>query len=371
MDFQIGDKVRFLDDTGGGKIARIEDKVIYVSLEEGFEIPYLENELINTEEKKPDRKIFVREKIKPPEKKIEIKKEEIKNLQEIKESSFYHSFEEKEIKKKSNNNEINIFFAFLPKEEDSSNFDNLDVYLINDSNYNLLYNYAIEYSENHVSRSAGILESNTKFFIETYKRSDLNELSTFIFQIIAYKNGIYNLQDTITKKLKIKPIKFYKEKNFVENDFFYSEAIIFKIESDKVEKRFEKLDGKEIKKIVKEKENNLIGNDIKKEIPEEKEIKNILPLKEIDLHIKKLIPDDSGLSSFAILTIQLNRFRSELGSAIINNLNKIIFIHGVGNGVLKEEIRKILDKDYKHFKHQDASFKEYGYGATLVILNES
>ncbi|OQX97603.1 MAG: hypothetical protein B6I24_08175 [Bacteroidetes bacterium 4572_128] len=118
MDFQIGDKVRFLDDTGGGKIARIEDKVIYVSLEEGFEIPYLENELINTEEKKPDRKIFVREKIKPPEKKIEI------------------------IKKKSNNNEINIFFAFIPKEEDIANFDNLDVYLINDSNYNLLYNYA-------------------------------------------------------------------------------------------------------------------------------------------------------------------------------------------------------------------------------------
>ena len=51
-----------------------------------------------------------------------------------------------------------------------------------------------------------------------------------------------------------------------------------------------------------------------------------------------------------------------------NKHKKIVFIHGVGNGVLKNEIRKALEKKYKWHTFQDASFKEYGYGATMVIV---
>lgn len=54
--------------------------------------------------------------------------------------------------------------------------------------------------------------------------------------------------------------------------------------------------------------------------------------------------------------------------AIRSNQNKIVFIHGVGNGRLKHELRKKLERKYSNFKYQDASFKEYGYGATMVYL---
>ncbi len=70
-----------------------------------------------------------------------------------------------------------------------------------------------------------------------------------------------------------------------------------------------------------------------------------------------------------MLTIQLNHFRKNLEEAILDkNIKKVIFIHGVGNGTLKLELRRILAKEYSHYDYQDASFKEYGYGATMVIL---
>ncbi|MFP4019887.1 MAG: Smr/MutS family protein [Bacteroidales bacterium] len=48
----------------------------------------------------------------------------------------------------------------------------------------------------------------------------------------------------------------------------------------------------------------------------------------------------------------------------------MVFIHGVGNGRLRYELRKSLDKDYPDLDYQDASFQEYGYGATLVFLRK-
>jgi dsDNA-specific endonuclease/ATPase MutS2 len=57
-----------------------------------------------------------------------------------------------------------------------------------------------------------------------------------------------------------------------------------------------------------------------------------------------------------------------LEGAIKSKVKRIVFIHGVGNGKLKFELRKLLDTTYAKLRYQDASFKEYGYGATLVML---
>ncbi len=88
----------------------------------------------------------------------------------------------------------------------------------------------------------------------------------------------------------------------------------------------------------------------------------------MDLHIETLIDDHQGISNGEILEIQMGRFQTALKTAIIHKTKRIVFIHGVGNGKLKHEIRRTLDRKHPDLKYQDASFREYGYGATMVII---
>jgi dsDNA-specific endonuclease/ATPase MutS2 len=88
---------------------------------------------------------------------------------------------------------------------------------------------------------------------------------------------------------------------------------------------------------------------------------------EIDLHIHQLIDSSLGLTNGEMLQIQLNKFRKELEKAIRDRFHKIIFIHGVGEGVLCDEIRRELTH-YDAVSFSDASFLEYGNGATEVII---
>ncbi len=87
--------------------------------------------------------------------------------------------------------------------------------------------------------------------------------------------------------------------------------------------------------------------------------------REVDLHLR------SGYSHPDAIERQLARFRGELESAVRRGDREIIFIHGVGSGRLREEIRKILYHDYPSFICQDAPFSRYGFGgATLVIIKK-
>ena len=88
----------------------------------------------------------------------------------------------------------------------------------------------------------------------------------------------------------------------------------------------------------------------------------------IDLHIEELIDSHKGLSNSQILNIQLTNFKRELNVAIRRKASKLIVIHGVGEGVLKAEIRKELYDHFPEYDYHDASYKEYGYGATEVVL---
>jgi hypothetical protein len=88
---------------------------------------------------------------------------------------------------------------------------------------------------------------------------------------------------------------------------------------------------------------------------------------EVDLHIEKLVDSYSHLTNGQIVVIQLNVFERKLAAAIRNKADKIVFIHGVGNGVLKAEIRKILNS-YENLVFYDASYTRYGFGATEVII---
>ena len=91
---------------------------------------------------------------------------------------------------------------------------------------------------------------------------------------------------------------------------------------------------------------------------------------EIDLHIEKLVPHFRGMSNFDILNIQMDTVKHKLEFDIKNRLPKLVFIHGVGEGVLKSEIEFFLGR-YDQVIFQEANFQKYGFGATEVYIKQN
>ena len=91
----------------------------------------------------------------------------------------------------------------------------------------------------------------------------------------------------------------------------------------------------------------------------------------IDLHIHELIDDQSGLQDRTKLDIQLNHFERMMRIAGEQRVKRVIFIHGVGQGVLRHQIRSRLDSYSPDCTVRDGNPREYGAGATEVILGQS
>ncbi len=350
MNFNIGDNVRFLNDVGGGVITKIIDKNhVMVENETGFDVPVSVREII---------KIDTPEISKPsPSSNEEDNNQTTEETPINLDNLFYPDVVEVE----ENKDNINLYFAFVPQERPGNS--NLDLYLINDSNYNVLYNIINKDAlGNTFSSGVGVLEANTKIQTDTFVLQAVNEMPEYIFHCSFYKKGNFNIKQPLVKSVKINPIRFYKEKAYLENDFFNEHSIIIPLDNEKVNYEQTNLNAKDIEKIIKEKEAKEHKPKAKSRKEQEQKIV------ETDLHINELLDDCRGLSNGEILEIQLNKFHEVLKQALKDGTKKLVFIHGVGNGTLKTEVRKALDKKKDKLSYHDASFKEYGYGATMVKI---
>ncbi len=91
------------------------------------------------------------------------------------------------------------------------------------------------------------------------------------------------------------------------------------------------------------------------------------PAMEVDLHIHNLLPTTKGMQKHDILTYQLDTVKRQLAFAMSKNIQRVVFIHGVGEGVLKLEL-EYLFKQYDNLKYYDANYQKYGLGATEVYI---
>ena len=91
---------------------------------------------------------------------------------------------------------------------------------------------------------------------------------------------------------------------------------------------------------------------------------------EVDLHIEKLVPSKRGMSNYDILTLQMETAKRQLDFAIKNRMPKVVFIHGVGEGVLKAELDFMLGRN-DGISFQDANYQKYGLGATEVYIKQN
>lgn len=94
------------------------------------------------------------------------------------------------------------------------------------------------------------------------------------------------------------------------------------------------------------------------------------PKMEVDLHIHQLTKSTRGMTNFEMLNLQLDTAKRQLEFAMRKRIQKVVFIHGVGEGVLKEEL-KYLFKRYENVEFYDADYQKYGLGATEVYIYQN
>lgn len=223
---QIGDKVRYLDAVGGGTVTGFKGKDVVMVLEDdGFETPVLIRQcvLVQQQESKPQReKPRQSTVVKTPE--TDSSKTTQKTVEKEESPS---SLIGKRPPLNLSEEGIKLYLAFLPEEDRPFNDARMESYLINDSNYDLLFNLAVANGKAWTTLRSGLLEPNTKEYLETFSRDELPDREHLFIQVLAYKKGaFYPEQKPLSCELRLEQVKFYKIHCFKENDYFDDDALL-------------------------------------------------------------------------------------------------------------------------------------------------
>ncbi|MDR2145975.1 MAG: DUF2027 domain-containing protein [Tannerella sp.] len=350
MKINIGDKVRFLNSTGGGTVTAFHGKnQVLVEDENGFDVPVLTAECIVVGE--ADRRMENKEP--EPYKPVAVQKE---TKQPEKEKFIFVETPQGE--------RLNVSLAFLPTDPKSFMQSAFETYFVNESNYWLFINYMNGSNNSWTSRFNGWIEPDTKIFIEEFEKSELIDYERICIQIIALKKDKpFSLKNPASIELRLDTVKFYKLHCFTKNDFFDEDALIFPLITNDTPEKQMLVTASEIQEAMYEKK------DFKPEAKQMQKPEKKPDTLEIDLHINQLLDTASGMGNTEILDYQLSKFQEVMKAQKGKKGQKVVFIHGKGEGVLRTAIEKELKTTYKSCcRFQDASFREYGFGATMVIF---
>lgn len=344
---KVGDRVRFLNAVGGGVVSKIINKeLVAVTDDDGFDVPTLLSECVVIES--------VEAKLGAEEKKNEKSSTLSGSVEEMIDDDDYKPQETPE------GEQLTLYLAFVPQNIKAISSSGFDLYFVNDSNYYIAYNVAEERGAAFYSRFAGFIQPNTKILLDELTKDSLNDFEKIKVQFFALKQErSYSPKPMFDLSLRINPVKFYKLHSFKENDYFDELAFLVPlVEKDMLPSK--ELTNEDLQSMIRQKESVS---------PAKVSVKNRqLDTIEVDLHIEQLLDNLSGLSNGDMLQYQLDKFEEVMKENIKKKGQKIVFIHGKGNGVLRNEILKKLKQKYASCYVQDASFLEYGYGATLVKI---
>ena len=352
MILRIGDKVRFINEVGGGRITSIISKdMVNVETDDGFEVPTLVNNLIEVNSPDVYERVRTRNTVVPPKPETPPEKKAAKRQEPW--------FSDKN--QIATKEELQVFFAFIPEVPSNPPTGNISMFLVNNCNDTLLFRFAQKVGLNYETIAAGTLSPNSKIYLGLIKPGMLADLPVYFFQLLHFRKRTKQQESFIQKEIVISAVKFYKQNTFVATKLFKEPALLIQLNEKMLKAEIDKLTERELKLEIAKKE------------PKRKEQTISLPnteIIEVDLHIHELLDNYSNLTNNEMVTVQMNKFHEEMSKAIKSGVKKIVFIHGVGNGTLKNELRRELQRKYSKYNFQDASFREYGYGATMVILRK-
>ena len=230
---KIGDKVRFLSEIGGGRVAGFQGKnIVLVEDEDGFQMPMLINEVVVVGDEDYDTKHVIEAKANSVKAALNAEREEVETEPADKPITFKAKPEERK-----GGDKLSAYLAFVPMDVKELSQTRFETYLVNDSNYYMRYVYMIAEGAAWTVRGEGEIEPNTKEFIEEFGRENLNALEHSCIQLIAYKlDKHFLLKPTVNAQVRIDPVKFYKLHAFRENMFFEQPALIYTIIENDVQK---------------------------------------------------------------------------------------------------------------------------------------
>lgn len=359
--------MRFLSECGGGVVTGFQGKdIVLVEDADGFDIPMPARECVVIETDDYNIPTPAAKAAKAEEKR-RAEEQPVRNGG-TPQADVLHRVEKPQISvyrqpEVKGGDALNVLLAFVPVDIKAVSTTPFETYLVNDSNYYFYYTYMGAEGKAWTVRSHGILEPNTKLFLEEFEKAELNDRERVAVQLMAFKdNRSFALKQPVSVELRIDTVKFYKLHTFQSNDFFPTPALLYDlIKNDEATKQVY-VSAEELQQALNQKKQvDKPQTIVKRGAP-----KN--GIVEVDLHIGELLDDTRGMSNSEMLNYQLDKFREVMNQYRNKREQRIVFIHGKGDGVLRKAILDELKRKYPACRHQDASFQEYGFGATMVTI---
>ena len=402
---KIGDKVRFLSEVGGGVVTGFQGKnIALVEGEDGFAIPMPVNECVVIEtdsynmptqaDRAAKQRAAAEQQVAASARTASPRvssvsgssrgasapsaQQEAASYSELAASTRLSVYRHPEVR---GGDVFNVCLAYVPQDIKAVSTTPFEAYLVNDSNFCLYYTYLSAEGKAWTVRSMGAVEPNTKLLLEEFEKAELNERERVAVQLIAFKDkSAFQLKPAISVELRLDVVKFYKLHTFMENDFFSTPALIYDLVKNDAPVQQVYVDAESLQQALLQKgkadqtqvgagrkPSAEAGSQGKRGGRQQSRSRN--GILEIDLHASELLDDTRGLSNSEILNYQLDRFREVMNQYRQKREQRIVFIHGKGDGVLRKALLDELRRKYPTCKAQDASFQEYGFGATLVTIH--
>lgn len=375
---RIGDKVRYLNSVGGGTIVRIADNIAYVD-EDGFETPVLLKECVvvgNISDsvnktfgvKTENHSASGRSGDYSSGQKSGKESRDDKKVSTVASSDLTEDIETEET---GYGDKMTVVLGIESIDIANIGESGYEASLVNDSNYHLYFTWLTRKSQetDWTARYAGTVEPNIQVVLSELSRQDVSEIDVMAVQFIAFKRGKpFPLQQTVSTEFRVDSTKFFKVHCFRDNTYFGNKVLAFDVvrdgivsgAKDDLADRVRMLD-----QAMRTKQR--LDRQTRRPVRKRPEDRNA-PLV-TDLHISELVDSTAGMSNADMLNLQIDTFRRIMDENLRNHGRKLIFIHGKGEGVLRQALYKELNYRYKGHDVCDASFREYGYGATQVTIH--
>lgn len=319
---QIGSTVKLLDQVGEGIVtAYTRDNRILVLMDDGFEIPYFEKELVVIGQTAVS---------------------EISSSTETISQSASSQLQEA------------VYMAFILNGI-VKDFPLIDVQLMNRRKEAILFALYSESEKNFMLEGRGEIAAGTSKSIIKIALPELLAKDRFFIQLQPFTNKPSVPPISWSGFVKHQTPQVIEPPTWPMIDELSSRAMLVQVYPDK---------GQNIQ-VSRNKESENVGKMLK--ASQEWLLKEGRDGKfEVDLHIEELLENTAGMDNAEIIRYQLRYFDKCMDEARRRPIKRFVAIHGIGKGRLRDEIRKLLTAD--NIEHYDAPLSKYGYGATEIIV---